>query len=262
MRLIAGRIANQLGPELYTACVRNDVAEVEALTSTTTPNWSAAVIAAATGEATDVAAYCLRDKRKTGIKDSALRWVLEDESLDPAYRFLVESNFIDVNHDIDRQGSLLGVIAGGKDKRHSLMQYMLQKGAIANDTVEMEGDMYALTTAAGRSDPQMVGLLLDYGAQIKGSGALIYAALRGNEDNVQYLLTRGADVNEMVPLTYYSQEDMGSPLHKAVENGHISAVNILLESGADITLKDAKGRTAADIAAQKGMDANMIARLS
>jgi ankyrin repeat protein len=96
---------------------------------------------------------------------------------------------------------------------------------------------------------------LDYGAQISGSGDLTLAAERGNVDNVECLLGRGADVNEMVSLntSRNGHENMGCPLHKAVENGHATVVDILLNAGADVSIRDAKGRTAADIAAQGGL---------
>jgi ankyrin repeat protein len=141
---------------------------------------------------------------------------------------------------------------------------MFQQGAWPNQRVKCEGGWYALTAAAGHSDPQMIGLFLDHGARIQGTGALILASLTGKEENVKCLLGRGADVNEMVPLTdnARSRGNMGFPLHKAVEYGHAGVVDILLDAGADVTLKDANGRTAADIARGKGMDAAILAKLS
>lgn len=141
---------------------------------------------------------------------------------------------------------------------------MLQNGAWPNQRVESEGGWYALTGAAGHSDPQMIELFLDHGARIQGSGALNLAVLTDKEENVKCLLRRGADVNEMAPITDNpgSRENMGPPLHKAVEKGHVGVVDILLNAGADVNMKDAKGRTAAEIARLKGMDATMLERLS
>ena len=141
---------------------------------------------------------------------------------------------------------------------------MLQKGAWPNQRVECEGGWHVLAGAAGHSDPQMIELFLDHGARIQGSGALCLAALTGKEENVTCLLRRGADVNEMAPFTDSprSRENMRPPLHNAVEKGHVDVVDILLAAGADVYMKDAKGRTAAEIARQKGMDAAMLERLS
>lgn len=263
---IAQRLLDQLGPDLYSACTQNDVGRVENLTSNMqSPNWSAAVVTAASNQAADVVAFCLRGEGQfSGTKDDTLWWVLADESLDPAYHFLVDSNFLDVNHGIDRTGTILGVLAGDSGKRHSLMEYILRKGARSDLRSDIEGGMYPLTAAAGHSDLKMVGLLLNYGAKIEGSGALILAAQCGKEDNVQCLLSRGADLNEMVPLSgrYQDSKNASSALHKAVQNGHAGVVDLLLKAGADLSLKDGKGRTAADIASGTGADADMVAKLS
>lgn len=263
---IAQRIANQLGPDLYTACIENDVARVEAASSSmASTNWSAAVLAAASGQATDVLTYCLQDKSKSGIMDDALWWILSDETLDPTYRFLVESKFVDVDREIDRRGSMLGVLAGkSKQKRHSLTEYLLKKGASPNRRVDMQGGLYALTVAAGYSDVPMLTLLVNHGARITGSGALNFAAQCGKEENVEYLLSKGAEVNEMVALsadaTY--RGDVVAPLHMAVAENHVGVIDLLLKSGADLKLKDSKGRTPADLAAERGADADMLAKLS
>jgi ankyrin repeat protein len=58
-----------------------------------------------------------------------------------------------------------------------------------------------------------------------------------------------------------SREDVGSPIHKAVEYGQLSVLEMLLNAGADITLKDGMGRTARDIAEEKGLGANELAML-
>ena len=49
-------------------------------------------------------------------------------------------------------------------------------------------------------------------------------------------------------------------LHKAVEKGDGDITDALLQAGADVTLEDGKGRTAAQIALEKGMDADILAK--
>ena len=140
---------------------------------------------------------------------------------------------------------------------------MFQKGARPDQRVESEGGWFALAAAAGHSDRPMVELFLDHGAQLEGSGALNLAALTGNEDNVKCLLSRGADVNEIVRLSNHnSPASAASPLHKAVEYGKTGVVELLLEAGADVTLKDGRGRTAAEIGREKGLDSDTLERLS
>lgn len=263
---IRTRLAGQLGPSLYDACIHNDLEVVQLLTTEfTSQKYAAVLVTAALGEAKEVAAYCLRDRpTRNGVTDHALWWILDDNELDVAYIWLVESGFVNVNHGIDRTGSMLGILAGeSKDKRYDLVRYMLEKGAIPNENVECYGGASALATAAGHSDSRMVGLLLDHGAHINGRAALSYAARCGNEENVRPLLTRGADVNEIVPLSAFTRNrgSMGSALHKAVEFGHLALVDTLLDAGADVALKDGRGRTAADIAAQKGLHTGVQAKL-
>lgn len=110
----------------------------------------------------------------------------------------------------------------------------------------------------------MVATLLDYGAQLNGSGAPVLAAEKGNLEIVKRLKARGANVDEMGIATYdrRSLQKQGSPLHKAAENGHIAVVDVLIQAECDRTLKDAKGRTAADIAVQSELDGAVLARLN
>ena len=141
---------------------------------------------------------------------------------------------------------------------------MFQKGAWPNQRVICESGWSALAAAVGHSDQQMVELFLDHGVPIQGTGALILAALTGNEENVKCLLGRGANVNDMVLLSDITGDraNVGSPLHKAVEKGHVGVVDIQLDVGADVTLRDSEGRTAVEIARQKRIDATILARLT
>lgn len=62
---------------------------------------------------------------------------------------------------------------------------------------------------------------------------------------VRYLISRGADVNARIP------EDGRTPLHLAAGSLDGAAAPLLyaalLEAGADATIRDARGRTAADV---------------
>ena len=107
-----------------------------------------------------------------------------------------------------------------------------------------------------------------HGANVDGSGALIFAAQRGKVEYVKYLLSRGAEVNETVHISDHATdhdrlcvEMLAAPLHAAVRENHMSVVDLLLQSGADLKSKDGKGRTAAKIAVEKGADADLTAKL-
>jgi hypothetical protein len=47
-----------------------------------------------------------------------------------------------------------------------------------------------------------------------------------------------------------------------VREKHVGVIDLLLECGADLKLKDGKGRTAADIAREKDAHADLMAKLS
>jgi peptide-methionine (S)-S-oxide reductase len=64
--------------------------------------------------------------------------------------------------------------------------------------------------------------------------ALILAALNGNASALEWMLAHGADVNAPSAELY----SHGTPLHHAVSSGSLAAVRVLVEAGADLTLKD------------------------
>ncbi|KGE13265.1 ankyrin [Sphingobacterium deserti] len=74
----------------------------------------------------------------------------------------------------------------------------------------------------------------------------LHTALTGQYDQISKMLVEaGAEVNVM-------QNARISPLHIAAQQGNIDMIIILLENGADITLKTDLGATASDLALEKG----------
>ena len=68
--------------------------------------------------------------------------------------------------------------------------------------------------------------------------ALYYAASCGLSELMEYLIsTRGEDVNAKCGVR-------GTPLHVASRNGHLNAVSLLLDHGADLNMTDDRERTA------------------
>lgn len=70
---------------------------------------------------------------------------------------------------------------------------------------------------------------------------LFFAALKGQNEKVKYLISKGADVN----INMYDRmaPDCGTALHAAVGNGHTGTAEILIENGANVNIKDYYGNT-------------------
>ena len=117
-------------------------------------------------------------------------------------------------------------------------------------------------------DTERIGVVLDGGADINRACRTIHyegstltlnplhqamcyyvGGPTGHEEKgveiVRYLISRGADVNARIP------EDGRTPLHLAAGSLDGIAAPLLyaalLEAGADATIRDARGRTAADV---------------
>ena len=90
--------------------------------------------------------------------------------------------------------------------------------------------------------------------KLKDSDAIGAAAAAGRGDMVAFLLKKGADINEVCHVyqnlehSLYRDEKAGSPLHRAIRNGNNDILPLLLDRGADVNLKDARGRTPLSLA--------------
>jgi len=187
-------IAEQISPKLYTACEQDNVPQVQALTSNnSSPSfWHGVLLAAVIEKSTDVAAYCLA--QGVTVDDFILRNVVGSNKSEPVYRYFVQNKAVDVNRYVDRGGAVLGIAT--TSGRYSLVRFCLENGASPNEPIEMSGNLTPLACAARQYDEEMVRLLLDHGAQMKDSGALVFAAQEGKLATVKLLIARGADVNE------------------------------------------------------------------
>ena len=113
----------------------------------------------------------------------------------------------------------------------------------------------ALVRAAGTGDVRLVRLLVEAGAEVAGvcgcvdrESPLVAAVNIGADDVVKFLVEHGASLED-------AAFDGGSTaLHVAVHRGRHDIVRMLLGAGADPTLRDGRGRTAADWSALKTAD--------
>ena len=103
----------------------------------------------------------------------------------------------------------------------------------------------ALMVAAYKGDRDTVAALLAKGAEPNRPGwtALHYAATSGNIEIVRMLLEKSAYIDAESP-------NRTTPLMMAAGAGHTAVVKLLVEEGADQSVKNEQGRTARDFAAK------------
>ena len=110
-------------------------------------------------------------------------------------------------------------------------------------------------------------LLVEFGADVNrknrnGHTAIYYVVLNGNFDLARFLLDRGAD-----PNTVCEADGHLSMLHVAIRHRFGAVTRLLVERGADLSAKDALGRTPMNMLEEYGdptlktlMEAEMGAR--
>ncbi len=79
----------------------------------------------------------------------------------------------------------------------------------------------------------------------KGYTALHWAAKKGLNNDVQWLLDNGADANII-------NNDGDTPLILAIKEGHTSIASLLIKHGADVDIRNNNGKTAMQVAQENG----------
>lgn len=129
--------------------------------------------------------------------------------------------------DVDRDDGLAAIQAAGGLPR-ATFESLLKKAKISQDLLNR-----ALVPAAYNSDPGVVEVLLNQGADVNARGnretPLIGAAGNSNPAVAELLLAHGAQVNVQNPSGV-------SPILKATTAGNVELVQRLLEHGVDLSL--------------------------
>lgn len=164
---------------------------------------------------------------------------------------------------IDDVGTMRTLLADGYDpngaepeRGETVMIIALREDAprvfallLAQPGIRLEAKAFngntALMMACYKGNEAAVRALLDKGAEVNRPGwtALHYAAAAGSEAIVRLLLEHYAYIDTEAPRKI-------TPLMLAAREGKDKVVALLLEEGADASLKNADGMTAAEIAGQ------------
>ncbi len=143
---------------------------------------------------------------------------------------------------IEQERGDTGLILALRENSMKVFNVLLQARGTNIEASARNGDT-ALMIAAYKSNKPAVEALLAKEAEANRPGwtALHYAAAIGNNEIVQLLLDKSAYIDAESP-------NKTTPIMMAAQGGHILTVKLLLDEGADATLRNNAGMTAIDFA--------------
>ena len=152
---------------------------------------------------------------------------------------------LDINELVGHMGSHLIDAVQSNQPAH-FVSFMLKNGADPRSPRLIE-QWTPIQVSAMDSSDALTALLIENGVQLEQSGALQIAANEGRVETVQFLLDRGAPIDEVVHDDHapeFEEDVNGTALQMAVTAGSEIVVKLLLERGAKLTPRDPRGRTA------------------
>lgn len=127
------------------------------------------------------------------------------------------------------------LIRHGADPRRALPRAVFQGAlAAADELVKHGGPLDFVAMAATGRIPQMKKHLPRASSTARRK-ALALAAVNGQAEVVRVLLEGGLDPNRFNPRGFYEHS---LPIHQAIWFGHLDTVTVLVEHGADLTIRD------------------------
>ena len=149
---------------------------------------------------------------------------------------------VDPNQVVQKQRGETGLMLAEHEDSKKVFNVLLNARGIDLNLRARNGDT-ALMIASYKGDVAAVKALLDKEAEPNNTGwtALHYAAAIGNDQIVQMLLDASAYIDAGSP-------NHTTPIMMAARAGKILTVKLLLDSGADVTLKNDVGMNAIDLA--------------
>ncbi|KAF4594502.1 ankyrin repeat domain containing protein [Ophiocordyceps camponoti-floridani] len=176
-----------------------------------------------------------------------IHWAASSNTLDIVVLLAKQDSF-DPDVQDDSGWSPLMISASVPDSE-PVLQILLQKGADVNE--KNNSSQSALHFVASKKNLDVARLLL---------GAKPPASTRVRDNRGQYPIHRAAAVGSVPMIRLLLQSDSPinaadvegfTPLHHAIAEGHGDAAVVLLEKGADFTVKNGDGELALDLAPDK-----------
>lgn len=145
---------------------------------------------------------------------------------------------------IDEARGETGMMMALREDAMNVFRLLLAAPEVDIEAKAYNGDT-ALMIACFKGNLAAVQALLEKGAEVNRPGwaPLHYAAYSGNNDIVRLLLDKSAYIDAESP-------NKTTPLMMASMAGKIHTVKLLLDEGADLTLRNAIGMNAVDFAAK------------
>lgn len=139
----------------------------------------------------------------------------------------------------------------------SIVKLLVEKIGIDGHANDRRG-IQALFWAARAGHRAIVEFFLDIGfdancREMMGSTLLEDATWSGDEDTVQFLVSRGADVHGSVDRWH-------TPLHRAAVLKYPALVKLFLDEGVDVNIKNESGKTPLMLAYDSSPNASALAR--
>lgn len=132
--------------------------------------------------------------------------------------------------------------------------WLLDHGADPNRQCVI--DLTPLSLAVESAPISVIQLMLSHGGDVR-KGQLTHHAVERNSDNIAVLtllISNGADINSTMYEDHYASRALfcfmalGTALHKAIELDKTDVIRYLVSEGADLGIKDARGRSALEYA--------------
>lgn len=185
------KLQASMGNELYEACVKGNldaviasIAQSKAANPSFSPPISTMMYAAISKDHVNVIKYCLDNG--VVVNPDMMR-ILLINCARQSYIFLLETKAVDVNYYIPWWGDILSNVAGDNDLEWA--KICLDRGADPNQNL-VDEHKSILAAVAELASVEMAAILIQHGAYVNGSGAIVMAAEEGKLDMVRFYWTK------------------------------------------------------------------------